>query len=250
MNPSPKIAYLTIDDGPTAAMGNKSAYLLAHGIPAVFFCTGTAIERYPESVVVAIQQGFVVGNHGYDHPHFSSLPLPQCLEQIRRTDGLLNTMYARAGVARTAKYFRFPYGDKGALTGYDARAQPGVEGAARKAAIQQCLRELGYTLPRFPGVTYDYWRSAMAKDADWYWTYDVMEWSIFATVPQYGVTSIEHVFARMDEVAPQEGRGLNSPGSEEIILLHDHPETDALFAPIVDRLLDKGLKFALPEAPR
>ena len=205
------------------------------------------MEQYPEHAITAIRQGFVIGNHSYDYPHFSSLLLEQCLEQICRTYKILDTIYARAGVPRPVKVFRFPYGDKGALTGYDVFATPGAKGAARKAAIQQCLRERGYRLPDFPGIRYDYWRQATAGDVDWFWTYDVLEWSIYAAQPQFGVTSIEHVYTRMEEEAPLAGRGLNTPGSDEVILLHDQPETTALFAPIIDRLLAKGVRFVAPE---
>ena len=50
----------------------------------------------------------------------------------------------------------------------------------------------------------------------------------------------------MDETAPEQGRGLNTPGSAELILTHDHPETTTLFFPIIERLLEKGLEFRLP----
>jgi mannan endo-1,4-beta-mannosidase len=242
-----KVAYLTIDDGPSLSMLRKTDFLRAHGIPAVLFCTGRALDRFPDYAITAIQQGFVIGNHSYDHPFFSDLTPEQACEQIRRTDAIIDALYARAGVPRPAKFFRFPYGDKGALTHTDAFATPSAEGATRKAAIQKFLRGLGYTRPQFPGVTYDYWRNVLAADVDWYWTYDVMEWSIFAGQPMYEVTSLAAVYARMEETVPEAGRGLNTPGSEEIILTHDHPETDGLFEPIISRLLAKGMHFAGPK---
>lgn len=243
----PKTAYLTIDDGPTLSMMRKTDFLRTHGIPAVLFCTGQALERFPDYAITAIRQGFLIGNHSYDHPFFSDLPVPECLAQIRRTDAIIEALYARAGVVRPAKFFRFPYGDKGALTRTNVYERPSTEGAARKAAIQAALRELGYRLPQFPGVTYGYWRNTLAADVDWYWTYDVMEWSVFATEPMAEVTSLAAVFARMEESVPEGGRGLNTAGSEEIILTHDHPETDGLFEPIIGRLLAKGVKFAAVE---
>jgi mannan endo-1,4-beta-mannosidase len=242
-----KTAYLTIDDGPTAATGRKLDFLVARKIPAVLFCTGSALERERAAAVDALKRGFVLGNHSYDHPHFSALPIEECLAQIRRTDAIIESIHAEAGVPRRAKYFRFPYGDKGSRTGGNAFAKPSADGAAHKAAIQGFLRELGYTLPELPGVTYPRWRTVLAADVDWYWTYDVKEWALDVQPPEPDVRTVEDLGLRMDRLAPGDGFGLNTAGSDEVILIHDHAHTDALFEPLVARLQAKGLKFALPE---
>ena len=62
----------------------------------------------------------------------------------------------------------------------------------------------------------------------------------------FGIDSLEAVFARMDEVVPEGGRGLNTSGSAEIILAHDHERTTELFPAIIERLLEKGMQFRLP----
>lgn len=242
-----KTAYLTIDDGPTASTRRKLDFLIARGIPAVLFCRGESMEVDRAAVLDAIGRGFVIGNHSYDHPHFSDIPVEACLEQIKRTDAIIESLYAEAGVPRPVKYFRFPYGDKGALTHNRALAQPTPEGLAHKAAIQACLRELGYTLPPLPGVTYPSWRDFFAHDVDWYWTYDVKEWALQAAPPEPDVRALADLWARMDAMDPARGFGLNTGGSDEVILTHDHAESDAFFEPIVARLQAKGLKFALPE---
>ncbi|HLP01933.1 MAG TPA: polysaccharide deacetylase family protein [Opitutaceae bacterium] len=239
-----KTAYLTIDDGPTAATGRKLDYLASRGIPAVLFCTGRALEQHRALALDAIRRGFVIANHSYGHPFFSRLTVVECCEEIRRTDAIIDALYAEAGAARPAKFFRFPYLDKGALTGSDVLATPSPEGAARKAAIQACLRELGYLVPPLAGVR---WPGELGRDADWGCTYDVKEWSIAAPYAGTDVRSVEDVFARMDRYAPEESLGLNSPTGDEVILLHDHAETDEIFEAIVARLEAKGLRFVLPK---
>ena len=62
----------------------------------------------------------------------------------------------------------------------------------------------------------------------------------------YEIDSLEKVFERMDEDVPEGSRGLNYPKSEEIILVHDHPETTHMFKPIIERLLAKGMIFKHP----
>jgi peptidoglycan/xylan/chitin deacetylase (PgdA/CDA1 family) len=239
-----KVVYLTIDDAPSADFKQKADFLCEQRIPAVFFCQGDLLEKNREAALRAIKQGFILGNHSYDHPHFSSLPLDACFEQIQRTDDILNDLYDALGISWRQKFFRFPYGDKGGLK-FDEVFEPyEEEGAQRKAAIQNFLRRLGYRQPNFSGITYDYYRRAgLDQDIDWYWTYDVLEWSIFDSNPLYGVDSLEKVLERMEEVVPEAMRGLNTPGSEEIILTHDHVETTQYFETIINRLLAKGLVF-------
>lgn len=243
----PKIAYLTIDDAPSADFAFKVDYLSSKGIPAIFFCPGNALEVQPDLVVDAIQKGFVIGNHAYDHPHFSEIPLEAGYEQIRKTDQLLEQIYSQAGIPFIKKYFRFPYGDKGALTGDDPFAPISSVGLRRKQALQAFLRQLGYSQPAFDEITYDYYRAAgLLDDIDWYWTYDVVEWSTFHEKHAHGIETLADVYARMDEVVPEGGRGLNTPGSAELILTHDHVETTPLFSAIIERLLAKGMEFRLP----
>ncbi len=243
-----KAAYLTIDDAPSPAMSAKVDCLSARGIPTVWFCQGTHLEQRPEEALYAIGKGFVLGNHAYDHPYFSDLSLAEGLEQIRRTDEILDGLYRRAGVKRPAKYFRFPYGDKGGGTYSEVLEPYSASGLERKQALQAYLRHLGYTQPRLEAVTYRYFRDAgLHNDVDWYWTYDAMEWTVFTAEPEFGISSLEKVLARMDEDEPEGRRGLNDPRSAEIVLVHDHLNTTAFFEPIIARLVEKGLAFASPE---
>jgi peptidoglycan/xylan/chitin deacetylase (PgdA/CDA1 family) len=242
-----KVAYLTIDDAPSADFKQKVDYLLSREIPAVFFCPGEALEECSDEVIEAVKRGYVIGNHGYDHPHFSEITLDACFEQIHRTDTLIEDIYRKSRMAIPMKCFRFPYGDKGDLTDGDVFSLKSELGIERKQAIQDYLRQLGYAQPKFPDITYTYYREAnLLDDVDWYWTYDVHEWSINQVQPVHDIETLDDVFARMEEVVPDEGRGLNSPGSSEIILLHDHIETTSIFAAIIERLLQKGIEFRLP----
>jgi peptidoglycan-N-acetylglucosamine deacetylase len=243
-----KIAYLTIDDSPTKDFIAKLEYLITKQIPAVWFCEGARLEQYPDSIITAIKAGYIIGNHSYSHPSFSMITLEQAFDEIGHTNEIIEDLYAQAGVQRPAKFFRFPYGDKGGLTGHDVFMPYIGEGKRRKDAIQQYLRDLGYTQPQFAGVTYQYYEQyGLQSDIDWHWTYDCMEWSVFQPEPRLGIVNLDKVLARMDEHEPEGGRGLNDGQSEEIILLHDHAETTDLFEPIIERFLTKGLEFgAIP----
>ncbi len=243
-----KVAYLTIDDAPTKDLPEKLEFLQANNIPAVLFCQGNYLDERPQVAIDAIRNGFIVANHSYDHPHFSDISLEVAFDQIRRTDAIIDRLYEQAATPRPAKYFRFPYGDKGDLIHGDAHRSLTEEGKVRKTAIQTHLRGLGYTQPRFERLTYQYYREAgMLDDIDWLWTYDVVEWSIYSDWHLYDIDSLEKVMARMDEDVPEAGRGLNDTASEEIILTHDHLASTEIFYPIIKRLQEKELIFRLPD---
>ena len=243
-----KIAYLTIDDCPSDDMKRKVDFLLRKRIPAIWFCRGEFLEKRQEVVVYAIRKGFIMGNHSYDHPCFSEIPLKECFKQIKVTDRLIEVAYEKARIERPAKVFRFPWGDKGG--GFDVTKGgffPRKENPEHIKAIQDFLKKLGYKQPKFQDINYGWFNEAnLLNDVDVYLTYDTMDWVVLTKEPKFGISGLRGVLERMDEDVPEEGRGLNFAGSNEIILLHDLSETAHMFVPIIEKLLDKGLKFELP----
>jgi peptidoglycan-N-acetylglucosamine deacetylase len=227
---STKLALLTIDDAPSASMKEKVDFLNARGIRAVWFCNGMHLEQRPDLALYAIRNGQILGNHAYEHPHFSGLTLEVGREQILRTDALLDAFYTQAGIQRPGKYFRFPYGDKG---------------GAQREDYQAYLSQLGYRPPAIGGITHRWYLDAgSGSDLDWYWTYDSKDWALNHLEPVEGFENIGKLFARMDADNPEDGCGLNRAGSNEIILMHDHERTTKHFFAIVERLLVKGLVFS------
>lgn len=241
-----KIAYLTVDDGPSKDMKKKIDLLTSKKIPAIWFCVGKNIEKRPELVIYAIKKGFIIGNHSYSHQLFSNLTLKQCFEEIRKADKIIDDIYKKADIKRHTKFFRFPNGDKGGLK-YEEVFEPYKgRGKIRKEKIQEFLKTLGYTQPKFENITYKYYRKAgLLKDVDWHWTYDCFEYTIYEPRHIFGIDNLEKVYARMEENVPEGCRGLNYFGSEDIILIHDMEKTTHLFKPIIERLLAKGIVFKL-----
>ena len=242
-----KIAYLTIDDAPSKDFRRKVDYLLFKKIPAIFFCEGELLNKRPKVVIYAIKKGFIIGNHSYNHQLFSDLTLKQCFGQIKKADEIIDKLYEKAGVKRPAKLFRFPFGDKGGLMHEEVFKRYTGKGKIRKEKIQDFLRKLGYTQPKFKGITYSYYNKAgLLKDVDWNWTYDCFDHTIFDPEPTFGIKSLKNIFERMEEDVPEGCRGLNYAGSEEIIVIHDFTKTAFTFKPIIERLLAKGIIFKLP----
>lgn len=248
-----KVGYLTIDDSPTVDFRRKVDVLREKKFPAIFFCRGDRLLERKEDVIYAIEKGFVIGNHSYDHPKFSELSLKECFHQIRRTDEIIEDIYNEAEVSRPAKLFRFPYGDKG--SGLDAEKGWPEDKEKRlfMQGIQNYLKKLGYHQPIFEAITYKWYKDAkLHLDQDIYWTYythdctvaQYRESAVSEDLPEY--RDLDSLIARIDEDVPEGGRGLNYRKSNDIILLHDYPGIEYMFKPLIDALSNKGLYFKYP----
>ena len=252
-----KKAYLTIDDSPSPSFLRKVAYLKQKNIPALFFCIGNLLEKDPKPIIEAIQMGFVIANHSYSHPHFSAINLAQAKEEILKTDTIIEDLYRKANRPRNQKWFRFPYGDKGDGLYGQVFKRTGIKSwftrpnSQRKAFIQNVLLEAGYTQPSFDTIPYQYMHSnGLFKEVDWHWTFDIMEWATFENKPTQKLKNLAALIRRMELDAPEDARG--KIGAEkrwmktsypEIVLLHDHAQTDDLFNPIIDYLNQLPLEF-------
>lgn len=250
-NTTQKIAYLTIDDSPSAHFIPKLEYLKSKNIPAIFFCIGQLLEKYPDAAIKSIQLGYPIENHSYSHPHFSDLSLEDCRVEIEKTDQIIEHLYQQASVKRGQKMFRFPYGDKGDLR-YGVFRKTWRYNQKRHEAIQQMLGDLGYAQPQYEGIHYRFMDKAnLWEDKDMSWSFDIMEWASFQKKPPLNISSAEKVLNRLVQQNPRDCRGRFwfekrwlSSSSAEIILLHDHVETDELFFKIIDQLEKLPLKFS------
>jgi len=249
--PFRKKAYLTIDDSPSSSFVDKMQYLQTHNIPAIFFCIGNLLEQRPAAIIDSIQRGFAIGNHSYSHPAFSKISLEQCKAEIVKTDKIIENLYQQAGVEWKTKWFRFPYGDKGDLKNGKVFSLWRRADQKRKRFIQNVLKDLGYSQPKFETIQYSYMKRAkLFEDIDWSWSFDIMEWALLEDKPTQGIKNLQKVFARLDQKRPRDCRGflgfekrwLASP-SGELILLHDHEETTPHFNAIIDKLRTLPLQF-------
>lgn len=97
---------LTFDDGPNPDYtGMLLDGLKERGVRATFFVLGSEVERYPQLVRRASEEGHLVGVHAYRHVNLCQLSDAQAVEQINRTNGAI---YRATG--QYASYIRPPYG--------------------------------------------------------------------------------------------------------------------------------------------
>lgn len=246
-----KKIYLTIDDAPSLDFLAKLDYLKSQKIPAVLFCIGNLLEKRPAMAVQAINAGYLIANHSYTHPHFSGIPLDRCFDEIKKTDIVIEELYKTAKVKRPAKWFRFPYGDKGDKKYGKTFSLFRFSNQKRKDKIQKYLRDLGYTQPDFEGVDYKFMTKAgLFEDVDWSWTFDIMEWAMQEKRSTLGIKNIKKVLSRMKSQRPADCRGFLgfekrwlASTSDEIVLFHDQEGTSPYFEMILNELANLPIEF-------
>lgn len=213
-----RTVYLTIDDGPSLHMKEKLDFLLSHHIPAIWFCRGDYLKQSPHLAEHAINNGFVIGNHSYNHHSFSHLDLKMATREIIETDIIIEKIYKKTGIVRPAKIFRFPYGDKG---------------GKNKQGIQDILLKCDYQQPNFKNINYQgLHQQNLNYDLDTFWTFDIEE---------YKTNDLEEILQKIalwDQSSTLQ--------TNEIVLIHDHEKTTNLFFNVIERLTQMKLDFKLP----
>lgn len=227
-------AYLTIDDGPTKMTPDFLDYLFSKGIVPVMNFIGEKIEPNFEEALYAIRKGVTIGNHSYSHPAFSKLTMEECRSEIERTEEKINHAYQCAGVERTHRVFRFPYGDKG---------------GANAPLIQKMLRE-EFQFERIDDseITYPWWKeNHLDTDVDMFWTFDFAEYQLTWN----NGFSWNDIEKRILDKNPEQGGALLDENATHIVLFHDIEETAKVlpdyYKKILGYVLERNVEFMKPE---
>ena len=228
-------AYLTMDDGPTRNTPRLMDYLTAKHITPIFFFEGQTIEQNPSEAIDALKRGAIAGNHSYDHPDMNEISYEECIDQIARTESILEALYDSAGVERRAKLFRFPFGSLGGTP-------------EKEKKLQQYLRDEGFMHLDDRRCTQKWYiDGGQNKNIDTGVTFSFDEWRM-ANEPDHRLPQlIEHI----EDMAPEGGCPLLVDGTHHIIILHDHDFTDDIlpdyFRILLDYVQERGVRFVEPE---
>jgi len=89
-----RVAWLTIDDGPSDDTRALLDLLDAHGAKATFFLVGDRARARPELVRAIVERGHGIGNHSATHPQawFWALPPWRMRDEIERTQATLREL--------------------------------------------------------------------------------------------------------------------------------------------------------------
>ena len=225
-------AYLTIDDIPQGVTKDMVDYLNLKEIPAIMFVVGENAERDLGTVVYAIRHGIIVGNHSYTHPSFEDITFEEAVDEIEKTDRLIEQAYKEAGVERPVRLFRFPYLNKG---------------GRNKDILQKYLKEKGYRAFDDTGVlSKGYIEAGWNNDLDVACSFDCQEY----LVPS-GDKSFEDIITRLETGDVGMGSNVITDECDNIILLHSHDDTEAVkngyYKDILEYMLAKGTCFESPK---
>lgn len=80
--------------------------LKRYNAEATFFAVGTWAEKYPEALKKISLAGFEVGNHSYNHAHYSTMSREEILADINKGDAVIESI-----TSKPVKLFRAAYGE-------------------------------------------------------------------------------------------------------------------------------------------
>ncbi|NLK45918.1 MAG: polysaccharide deacetylase family protein [Treponema sp.] len=236
-------AYLTIDDVPSKITPSIVDYLSQKQIEPIMFCWGKRVQNNKKNAIYALQHKMLLQNHSFTHPRFSDLSLDQSIEEIEKTETVLESLYKEAGVTRPFKLFRFPFGDKG---------------GQNEDALQDYLKNHGFTQLDHSGILpSEYEKIDIPKNqADCFdvkWTFDYAEYQVRPNAGFSVEDSISRANVRFGTPYgdhPKNGAAPAKVKAEQIILIHDHEETEAMhknyFEDLINALLLRGMRFVKP----
>jgi peptidoglycan/xylan/chitin deacetylase (PgdA/CDA1 family) len=107
------VVALTLDAGSDAdGAATVLRTLREKQAPATFFLTGRFVRTYPRLAKAIGALGDPVGNHSFDHPHFTSLPTDAVFREVTEAQAEIEKVTGKS----PKPLFRFPYGDRDART--------------------------------------------------------------------------------------------------------------------------------------
>lgn len=93
---SNKVIALTFDDGPHKEHTEQILNLLKqYDARATFFVVGSRVEKHPEIVARALDEGHEIGNHSYSHPPFYNIGADTLRKELTKTQ---DAIYQATGI--------------------------------------------------------------------------------------------------------------------------------------------------------
>lgn len=106
---SKKLLCLTFDDGPDPDSTPDLLDILSkNNIKAIFFCKGSAAEKFPDLIAQIRMRGHQVGNHGYDHPNGWVTSLRSYITDVMKAEPYTSSLLFRPpfGRLRISQYMK------------------------------------------------------------------------------------------------------------------------------------------------
>lgn len=240
-------AYLTIDDSPSEKTPDLLYFLGQHGIQSLIFVRGHRMDENSEffdHIVDAIPKGHIIGNHSYAHKAASEISFEGWCADFERCEVLIERAYEAADVQRPAKYYRFPYLDRGDGVRLE-REFPEMLGKLaagvafslatneKSTQIQAYLAEHGFTQP-FSGLDHPLYTNdtGFADTHDVLLTCSAQDWRM---TPRHQSMDIEQLKQQMRDDPYIE--------RDQVMLVHDEAVIHGATKKLIHEMLALGFKF-------
>ncbi|MGM9988184.1 MAG: polysaccharide deacetylase family protein [Bacillaceae bacterium] len=128
-----KVAYLTIDDGPSKHTDKLLQILKEKDVKATFFLIGTNVELYKEAVKASYDQGHYVGMHSVTHDYNKLYTNGEIVNEMKETQRRIAAITGHESVL-----YRCPYG-----------TNPGLNQNLRDKTVQAGLKTWDWTIDSF-----------------------------------------------------------------------------------------------------
>lgn len=125
-----KIAYLTIDDGPSKHSNKLIEILDRYKVPATFFLIGSNVKLYPEYVKQFHERGDYVGMHSMTHDYNKLYKQGEVVSEMKAVQQQIHDL-----TSETPNLFRCPYG-----------TNPGLTKPLRDQAVKAGLKTWDWTI--------------------------------------------------------------------------------------------------------
>ncbi len=263
-----KNIYLTIDDSPSKNTKGLIDFLASKNIPAMLFARGAFMEEKDnfEKIVYAIKNGFLIANHSYAHERTSDIGFKNQVEQIAKTQVLIDKAYDIAGIQKPPRYFRFPHLDRGCGNAWvidfetvpekyrhyvqslfwdgvrlENKDPPTSSQIECKKNIQSWLKDNNFQKFSPSDVSFPWWvESELGQAIDVLITYSTSDW--MATPRHLG----KWPYKNTDELCQKinEDPFLSSDLSSHIVLMHDDREESlTITKKLITHFLNQSFKF-------
>lgn len=227
-------AYLTIDDSPSGETEKLVDFLANRKIPALLFVRGKLLEQNPRAIEYAINNGLIIGNHSYAHIPAGEMQPQEWADDLELCDHLIEAAYRRCGVERPAKYYRFPYIDRGDGVKHEQIDKAAIEDNEKTQILQDYLHEQHFYQPfkKMP-------RSYPKRAYDCLYSFTARDWML--NDKHRGKQEIKTREELIARAAAEES--LRDEINRHILLLHDQDGMVDDAIALIEWFLDQGFTF-------
>lgn len=230
-----KKAYLTIDDSPTEDTPELVDFLSERNIPAILFVRGDLLEQNPRPIEYAIEKGLIIGNHSYAHKPAGEMDPQEWADDLELCDHLIEAAYRRCDKPRPAKYYRFPYIDRGDGVKIEQIDKEHTAENEKTQELQNYLKLQGFKQP-FKSMPSDY----PGRIKDCLYTFTARDWML--NDKHRG--KHEEMKTREDLITrAANDHALWNNTHKHVLLLHDQPGMTHDAIALIDYFHQNGFEF-------